>query len=181
MPAVSSCDRLDHRANVRQLWRAIRRRHRPTKGAGSLPARTCAHHFDAPAARRGRRPGDRASGAARLFARGFPHLPPGGKLGAQLQRAIDLAHTGAPMPILPVGSPMSMAVIEMSSKGFRRRRHCRWRAAADRRDHRRRPAPPYVGWHAERAGGGVMSHSPRVIRGDILASAALKSMQTASA
>ncbi|OLP53202.1 KpsF/GutQ family protein [Rhizobium rhizosphaerae] len=109
----------------------------------------------------------------------FRTFHPGGKLGAQLQRAIDLAHTGAAMPILPVGSPMSLAVIEMSSKGFGVVGIVdgaqRLIGVITDGDLRRHMSDGMLSEPVE----AVMSHSPRVIRGDILASAALKSMQTA--
>jgi arabinose-5-phosphate isomerase len=48
----------------------------------------------------------------------FSVLHPGGKLGAMLKFARDLMHTGDAVPLKPVGTPMSDALVEMSSKGF---------------------------------------------------------------
>jgi arabinose-5-phosphate isomerase len=48
----------------------------------------------------------------------FSVLHPGGKLGALLKYARDLMHTGDAIPLRPLGTPMSDALVEMSSKGF---------------------------------------------------------------
>ena len=48
----------------------------------------------------------------------FSVLHPGGKLGAMLKYARDLMHTGDAVPLKPLGTPMSDALVEMSSKGF---------------------------------------------------------------
>jgi arabinose-5-phosphate isomerase len=48
----------------------------------------------------------------------FRDLHPGGRLGALLTHIRDLMHTGAEMPIRPVGTKMSDAIVEMSAKGF---------------------------------------------------------------
>ena len=48
----------------------------------------------------------------------FSVLHPGGKLGAMLKYARDLMHTGDAMPLKPLGTRMSDALVEMSSKGF---------------------------------------------------------------
>ncbi|WP_213773116.1 KpsF/GutQ family sugar-phosphate isomerase [Bradyrhizobium sp. dw_78] len=48
----------------------------------------------------------------------FSVLHPGGKLGALLKYARDLMHTGEAIPIKPLGTRMSDALVEMSSKGF---------------------------------------------------------------
>lgn len=48
----------------------------------------------------------------------FSVLHPGGKLGAMLKFVRDLMHSGAAMPIKPLGTQMSDALVEMSSKGF---------------------------------------------------------------
>ncbi len=60
---------------------------------------------------------------ALLESRGFTALEfakfhPGGKLGAMLKHTSDLMHTGDAVPIKPVGTPMSDALVEMSAKGF---------------------------------------------------------------
>jgi arabinose-5-phosphate isomerase len=48
----------------------------------------------------------------------FRNLHPGGRLGAALTFVRDLMHGGAEMPLKPVGTPMSDALVEMSAKGF---------------------------------------------------------------
>ena len=48
----------------------------------------------------------------------FSVLHPGGKLGAMLKHARDLMHRGEAMPLKPLGTKMSDALVEMSSKGF---------------------------------------------------------------
>jgi arabinose-5-phosphate isomerase len=48
----------------------------------------------------------------------FSVLHPGGKLGAQLKLVRDIMHSGASMPLAPLGTAMSDAIIEMTAKGF---------------------------------------------------------------
>jgi arabinose-5-phosphate isomerase len=48
----------------------------------------------------------------------FSVLHPGGKLGAMLKYARDLMHTGEAIPLKPLGTRMSDALVEMSAKGF---------------------------------------------------------------
>jgi arabinose-5-phosphate isomerase len=48
----------------------------------------------------------------------FSVLHPGGKLGAMLKYAHDLMHSGDAVPLKPLGTRMSDALVEMSSKGF---------------------------------------------------------------
>jgi arabinose-5-phosphate isomerase len=48
----------------------------------------------------------------------FRNLHPGGRLGAALTFIRDLMHGGAEMPLKPVGTRMSDALVEMSAKGF---------------------------------------------------------------
>jgi arabinose-5-phosphate isomerase len=48
----------------------------------------------------------------------FRDLHPGGRLGAALTFVRDLMHTGPEMPLKPVGTPMSDAIVEMSAKGW---------------------------------------------------------------
>src|SRR5262249_15431008 len=47
----------------------------------------------------------------------FAHFHPGGKLGAMLKFVRDYMRTGAEIPVKPVGTSMSDAVVEMSAKG----------------------------------------------------------------
>jgi arabinose-5-phosphate isomerase len=48
----------------------------------------------------------------------FSVLHPGGKLGAMLKHISDFMHTGASIPLKPLGTSMSDALVEMTSKGF---------------------------------------------------------------
>ena len=48
----------------------------------------------------------------------FANFHPGGKLGAMLKHASDLMHTGDAVPLKPLGTKMSDALVEMSCKGF---------------------------------------------------------------
>ncbi len=64
-----------------------------------------------------------ASIGALLESRGFTAidfgiLHPGGQLGAQLKFVRDVMHKGDAIPLAPVGSHMSNAVVEISAKGF---------------------------------------------------------------
>src|SRR3954454_7055477 len=45
-------------------------------------------------------------------------LHPGGKLGAMLKYIRDLMHSNEAVPLKPLGTPMSDALVEMTSKGF---------------------------------------------------------------
>ena len=48
----------------------------------------------------------------------FSVLHPGGKLGALLKYTGDLMHSGDAVPLKPLGTKMSDALVEMTSKGF---------------------------------------------------------------
>src|SRR5947209_8294537 len=48
----------------------------------------------------------------------FSVLHPGGKLGALLKYTRDLMHGGEAIPLKPLGTRMSDALVEMTSKGF---------------------------------------------------------------
>src|SRR5262249_42369486 len=48
----------------------------------------------------------------------FGLLHPGGKLGTLLKTLGDIMHTGAAMPLSPLGARMSDAILEMTAKGF---------------------------------------------------------------
>ncbi len=48
----------------------------------------------------------------------FGLLHPGGKLGALLKTVSDFMHTGTTVPLKPLGTRMSDAILEMSAKGF---------------------------------------------------------------
>lgn len=51
-------------------------------------------------------------------AREFASFHPGGKLGAMLKAVRDIMHTGEQVPLKPLGTTMSDALVEMSKKGF---------------------------------------------------------------
>jgi arabinose-5-phosphate isomerase len=48
----------------------------------------------------------------------FSVLHPGGKLGAMLKFVRDVMHSGDALPLKPLGTRMSDALVEMTSKGF---------------------------------------------------------------
>lgn len=48
----------------------------------------------------------------------FGLLHPGGKLGTLLKTVQDIMHSGLAMPLSPVGTRMSDAILEMTAKGF---------------------------------------------------------------
>jgi len=48
----------------------------------------------------------------------FGMLHPGGKLGALLKTVRDMMHSGDMVPLAPLGTPMSVAILTMSAKGF---------------------------------------------------------------
>jgi arabinose-5-phosphate isomerase len=48
----------------------------------------------------------------------FGLLHPGGKLGALLKLVRDIMHSGASVPLKPLGTKMSDAILEMSTKGL---------------------------------------------------------------
>src|ERR1700751_5655192 len=48
----------------------------------------------------------------------FGKLHPAGKLGAMLKFARDLMHTGSALPLIPLATRMSDAIVEMTAKGF---------------------------------------------------------------
>ena len=64
-----------------------------------------------------------ALAVALLESRGFTALDfrglhPGGRLGAKLKFIRDVMHTGASVPLIALGTPMSEAIVEMTAKGF---------------------------------------------------------------
>ena len=116
---------------------------------------------------------------ALLESRGFTALEfakfhPGGKLGAMLKHISDLMHTGDELPLKPLGTRMSDALVEMSAKGF----GCV--AIVDARGHiagiitdgdlRRKMRPDLMELPVE----DIMTRNPRVIDRDSLASEAIE-------
>jgi arabinose-5-phosphate isomerase len=104
----------------------------------------------------------------------FSVLHPGGKLGAMLKYARDIMHTGDTVPLKPLGTRMSDALVEMTSKGF----GCV--GIIDPRgvivgivtdgDLRRHMRPDLMTAVVD----DVMTRNPKTIRGDMLASEALE-------
>src|SRR3954464_3949475 len=108
----------------------------------------------------------------------FANFHPGGKLGAMLKHTSDLMHTGDAVPLKPLGTPMSEAVVEMSAKGF----GCV--AIVDARGHvagiitdgdlRRHMRPDLTDALVD----DVMTRNPKTIVSNSLASEALKLMSS---
>jgi arabinose-5-phosphate isomerase len=107
----------------------------------------------------------------------FKTFHPGGKLGAQLVLVADLAHQA--MPLLPLGTPMGQALIEMSAKGFGVvgivDEAGRLAGVITDGDLRRHMSDGLLQQPVE----AVMSARPRVISPHLLASAAMQVMESA--
>jgi arabinose-5-phosphate isomerase len=116
---------------------------------------------------------------ALLESRGFTaldyrRLHPGGRLGAMLKFVRDIMHTGTAVPLLPVGTRMSEALVEMSTRSF----GCV--GIVDRAgallgiitdgDLRRHMRPDLLDARVEQ----VMTRTPKTLRTDQLASEALE-------
>jgi arabinose-5-phosphate isomerase len=108
----------------------------------------------------------------------FGALHPGGRLGAALKSVRQLMHGGAEIPLVPLGSTMSTALVEMTAKGL----GCV--GILDRGalvgiitdgDLRRQMRPDLL----ERAVDEVMTRKPKTIRPDQLASEALEVLNSA--
>jgi arabinose-5-phosphate isomerase len=104
----------------------------------------------------------------------FSVLHPGGKLGAMLKFSRDLMHTGDAVPLKPLGTKMSDALVEMTSKGFGCVGITDARGAiagivtdGDLRRHMRADLMTAIV-------DDVMTKNPKTIRGDLLASEALE-------
>jgi arabinose-5-phosphate isomerase len=104
----------------------------------------------------------------------FSVLHPGGKLGAMLKFTRDLMHLGDAVPLKPLGTKMSDALVEMTSKGF----GCV--GIVDRGgqlvgivtdgDLRRHMRPDLMTASVD----DIMTRNPKTIGGDLLASEALE-------
>src|SRR3954468_18006178 len=109
----------------------------------------------------------------------FSVLHPGGKLGAMLKYTRDLMHTGGAVPLKPLGTHMSEALVEMTSKGF----GCV--GIVDGRGHivgivtdgdlRRHMRADLMTVSVDE----VMTKNPKTISRDLLASAALEMLNSA--
>jgi arabinose-5-phosphate isomerase len=108
----------------------------------------------------------------------FSVLHPGGKLGAMLKHIRDVMHTDVAVPLRPLGTPMSDALVEMTSKGF----GCV--GIVDSRgllvgivtdgDLRRHMGPDLMGALVEN----VMTASPKTVARETLASEALEMLNS---
>ena len=120
-----------------------------------------------------------ALAVALLESRGFTAVDfgkfhPGGRLGAMLKFVRDLMHTGNAIPLVALGTRMSDAVVEMSTKGF----GCVGVTDAGGRlvgiitdgDLRRHMRADLLDARVEE----VMTRSPKTVRPDQLASEALE-------
>jgi arabinose-5-phosphate isomerase len=104
----------------------------------------------------------------------FKALHPGGKLGASLKFLRDIMHRGAGLPLARVGSPMSEAIVTMTSKGL----GCigvvddagRLRGVITDGDLRRHMAPDLLVEPVE----AVMNPAPKTMRPDQIAGEALE-------
>ena len=104
----------------------------------------------------------------------FSVLHPGGKLGAMLKYTRDLMHAGDAVPLKPLGTKMSDALVEMSSKGFGCVGivNCSGHVVGivTDGDLRRHMRPDLMTARVD----DVMTHNPKTIGGDLLASEALE-------
>jgi arabinose-5-phosphate isomerase len=109
----------------------------------------------------------------------FGRLHPAGSLGAMLKFVRDIMRTGDELPLAPVSTRMSEAIVEMSGKGF----GCVGITDARGRligiitdgDLRRHMRPDLL----ERSVEEVMTKNPKTIRSDQLASEALQILNSA--
>src|SRR5947209_17197209 len=120
-----------------------------------------------------------ALAVALLESRGFTALDfrglhPGGRLGAKLKFIRDVMHSGANVPLRPLGTPMADAVVEMTAKGF----GCVGITGADGKlagiitdgDLRRHMGPDLLAAKVD----DVMTRNPKTVSGDQLVSEALE-------
>ena len=121
---------------------------------------------------------------ALLESRGFTaldyqRLHPGGRLGAMLKFVRDIMHTGSAVPLLPLGTRMTDAVVEMSTKSF----GCvgitdtagTLVGIITDGDLRRHMRPDLLDARVEQ----VMTRTPKTLRADQLASEALELLNSA--
>jgi arabinose-5-phosphate isomerase len=108
----------------------------------------------------------------------FGKLHPGGRLGAMLKFVGDVMHAGDAIPLVALGTAMADAVVEMSTKGF----GCVGITDANGNlagiitdgDLRRHMRPNLLEARVDE----VMTHSPKTIRPDQLASEALEQINS---
>src|SRR6266446_4809310 len=120
-----------------------------------------------------------ALAVALLESRGFTALDfrglhPGGRLGAKLKFIRDVMHSGAAVPLRPLGTAMADAIVEMTAKGF----GCVGITSADGKlagiitdgDLRRHMRPDLLAAKVD----DVMTRQPKTVSGDQLVSEALE-------
>jgi arabinose-5-phosphate isomerase len=120
-----------------------------------------------------------ALAVALLESRGFTALDfrglhPGGRLGAKLKFIRDVMHSGAALPLRPLGTSMADALVEMTAKGF----GCVGITGRDGRltgiitdgDLRRHMRPDLLAARVD----DVMTRNPKTVSGDQLVSEALE-------
>ncbi|MGI8524938.1 MAG: KpsF/GutQ family sugar-phosphate isomerase [Pseudolabrys sp.] len=104
----------------------------------------------------------------------FGVLHPAGRLGAMLQFASGIMHGGKAMPLAPLGTKMSDAVVEMSAKGFGcvgiTDAHGMLAGIITDGDLRRHMRPNLLDATVDE----VMTRNPKVVRGDQLATEVLE-------
>ena len=109
----------------------------------------------------------------------FSVLHPGGKLGAMLKYTRDLMHEGDAVPLKPLGTKMSDALVEMSSKGFGCvgiiDHHGHVVGIVTDGDLRRHMRPDLMTVPVDE----VMTKNPRTISRDLLAGEALEMLNSA--
>ncbi|MGQ4273522.1 KpsF/GutQ family sugar-phosphate isomerase [Terrihabitans sp. B22-R8] len=109
----------------------------------------------------------------------FQAFHPGGKLGASLMLVRDLMHRNEAVPLVDLGTPMSDAILAISTKSF----GCVGVVSEDGRlagivtdgDLRRHMNPRLL----ERPIDEVMTRTPRIVGPDVMASAALEILNSA--
>jgi arabinose-5-phosphate isomerase len=120
-----------------------------------------------------------ALAVALLESRGFTALDfrglhPGGRLGAKLKFIRDVMHTGAAVPLRPLGTGMADAIVEMTAKGFGcvgiTDRDGRLAGIITDGDLRRHMGPDLLAARVE----DVMTRGPKTVSGDQLVSEALE-------
>ncbi|RIK83576.1 MAG: KpsF/GutQ family sugar-phosphate isomerase [Hyphomicrobiales bacterium] len=126
-----------------------------------------------------------ALAVALLEARGFTPdqfrtFHPGGRLGASLTKVGEIMHTGDRLPLVPLGTSMREAVLEISRKGF----GCVAVVSAAGAlegivtdgDLRRHMGPDLLSMTVDE----VMTRSPKTVSADTLAAAALQLVNTSA-
>jgi len=104
----------------------------------------------------------------------FRDLHPGGRLGAVLRFVRDIMHSGAAMPLVPEGTPISTAIVDISAGGFGCigivDRSGRLSGIITDGDLRRHMGPGLLEQRVDE----VMTCNPRTVRADQLASEVLE-------